>query len=90
MFDYRLIHANIPSNGGYRMTTYVSYQRKSAIPAGIQEKRLKAFEESLCTGHWCYTKWFGLTSKDPHTYGKPIPKPLFTSKPTYESVRDLI
>ncbi len=90
LFDSRLIHANVPSRGNYRMCTYVSYQPRSRVSAEIAAKRLNAFQEDVMTGHWCYGEWFGLCGKNPNTFGQPLYKPSINNRPSYESVREYI
>lgn len=90
LFDSRLCHANIPSNGKYRMAAYISFQPRAAVPADIAAKRLKAFHDDIMTGHWCYGPWFGVCAKDVHSYGKFVARPMLSSRPAYEEVADLI
>lgn len=78
LFDTRMFHCNVPpvntDPSKFRMCTYVSMQPRTKAIKEL-EKRIEIYKKGRMTSHWCYGPWFKMLPENPHTYGKPYPKP---------------
>lgn len=91
LWDSRTVHCNVPPlHDAVRACVYVSMVPAERLSAEDREKRIKAAESGLMTGHACADRTLVVNRRHPYTYGHPYLKPECKVRTFDEEEKELI